>query len=233
MVVAEKMAAIGILSAGIAHEIGNPLSIVQGYIELLTDRELSEEDAKQFSRRAMYELDRISILIRQLLSQARATSMDTTPASVSTLLYEVVEAVKLQKSIEKINIEIDFKLDREIIIKDSSGLRQVLLNCLFNAFDAINENNDISKGFIVISCSEEAQRFEERYVLITISDNGAGMTEAQLISAFDPFFTTKSQGRGTGLGLFVSYAVIKTMKGRMWLESSLGNGTMVHIEIPI
>ncbi len=230
-IVAEKMAAVGLLSAGIAHEIGNPLSIIQGYIELLADRGLADEEAMQFSERALHELDRVSVLIQQLLNYARATSKDTVPASLTTLLSETIEAVQFQKHCGIIIFDTEFHLDREILVGDSSGLRQVTLNCLLNAVDAINDNDEQQSGRIVVTCSHVSRKNDAEGVLITISDNGSGMTETELLSAFDPFYTTKRQGHGTGLGLFVSYAIVEAMKGKMWLESTPGKGTDVHIEL--
>ncbi len=230
MILSEKMAAIGLLSAGIAHEIGNPLSIVQGYIELLADRSLSDEETSLFSEKALHELDRVSTLIRKLLNHARTSSTDIVPALLTEILWESIEAVKAQKHDKEILFETNFQLDKEIVISDSLGLRQVLLNCLFNSLDAIRNKEDQDDNRIVVACSIDSQKHESEKVLITISDNGIGMTETERMSAFDPFFTTKIQGRGTGLGLFVSYANIEAMKGRIWIESSPGTGTVVYIE---
>lgn len=229
MIIAEKMAAVGLLSAGIAHEIGNPLSIIQGYIELLADRDLSENEAKQFSERAIYEISRVDALIRQLLNYARANPKDIVPASVKTILSEVIDDVKVNSNSRGINFVTDIQLNREIIVRDSSGLRQVIINCILNAIDAINDRDGYHEGVIEVYCAEK----NERSIKIRIRDNGVGMTETQLLSAFDPFFTTKSKVRGTGLGLFVSYAIIKAIKGNMWLDSSPGKGTMVHLELNI
>lgn len=224
IIIAEKMAAVGLLSAGIAHEIGNPLCIVQGYIELLANNELSPNERKQFSERALSEIDRVDGLIRQLLNYARTNPKDIVNASVTSTLREVVDAVKVNSNSQDIMFISDVKLSREVGVRDGSGLRQVLINCLFNAIDAIREKNN-KDGTIEISCSE----IDQDRISIKIRDNGIGMTSDQVLSAFDPFYTTKDRVRGSGLGLFVSYSIIKAAKGNMWLDSLPGHGTTVHL----
>ncbi len=233
MIIAEKMAAVGLLSAGIAHEIGNPLSIVHGYVEMLADRELPDDEAQQFSQRAIAELDRVSILIRQLLNFAHSSEKNNTPASLRTILSESLDIVKMKKCRKEILYSTNIHCDREISIADSSGLRQVILNCLLNAVDAIHENDDQQNGTIALSCNLSSQRESPAKISLSIKDDGVGMSASQVMSAFDPFFTTKEQGKGTGLGLFVSYALVEAAKGKIWLESSQGQGTTVYIELPL
>jgi signal transduction histidine kinase len=231
MVVAEKLAAVGRLSAGLAHEIGNPLGIIQGYVELLQQADVSAKDRHQFAQRALDELERINRLIRQLLDFARATPKPFENFSLNQLLIELREMFVAQYSDSKIKLFIEVGNDCNLE-GDRDGIKQVLLNCLLNAADSIDScERDIARS-ITITVSSQMNTDNEVLVLIRIEDSGHGISADQQDFLFEPFYSTKASGKGTGLGLFVSHSIIENHNGRMWIEGKERNGAAVTIEVP-
>jgi two-component system, NtrC family, sensor kinase len=232
MIRAEKSAAIGRLATGLAHEIGNPIGIVQGYLELLSRSDIPEEERRQFTSRAVGELERISRLIHQLLDFSRSSAEKSGLVDIRTLLDDLIEMVSAQQKTASVSFVKNYLLENGEVVADPDGLRQVFLNCLLNAVDAIREKGDSEKAEIVIHCSEYKDQHDKEVVRVTITDNGMGIKKDNLEKIFDPFFTTKEPGKGTGLGLSVSSAIIETAAGRIWVESEYGKGTSLIIELP-
>ena len=231
MVEAEKLAAVGRLSAGLAHEIGNPLGIIQGYVELLQQADISPEDKQQFAGRAFSELDRINRLIRQLLDFARAKPQPFEEFSLNIVFSELEEMFATQYSQSKIEFIVEIEGDC-MIEGDRDGIKQVLLNCLLNAADSIDICNHDECGKILVTVSVAEDREAKKCVLIRIEDSGIGIREDQQSYLFEPFYSTKDPGKGTGLGLSVSHSIIEKHGGRMWIEGEEGKGAVVSIEIP-
>ncbi len=233
MLRAEKLAAVGRLSAGLAHEIGNPIGIVQGYLELLENADLSPDERLQFSRRAVSELQRISNLIQQLLNFARTSSQELEPVAVQALLDELVGVLATQKKDAQVEFVRECAGQDDIIVANAIELRQVFLNCLLNAFDSIEEMGNGYAGRLTLTCRCIGNAKGKPLVRVTIADNGIGIKEKHLETIFDPFFTTKPPGKGTGLGLSVSHAIIEAAGGRIWAESSGVSGAAIIIELPV
>jgi C4-dicarboxylate-specific signal transduction histidine kinase len=227
----EKFAAVGRLSAGLAHEIGNPLGIIQGYLELLERDDLEQLDRHQYSRRATKELERMTRLIRQLLDFAGKKNDAHSRASVFPVINELLEILRYQKIVEKIRFEVECEDFPEQANCSEADLHQVLLNCVLNSIDAIGEQ-DNNNGVIAISCKlvpEETGKIAE----IEIRDNGGGVKHSDISSVFDPFFTTKDVGHGTGLGLSVSRSIVENSGGTIHMESEKSIGTCVVIKLPV
>ena len=233
MVRAEKMAAVGRLSAGLAHEVGNPIGIVQGYLELLENDDLTREQRRQFSGRAVKELERINKMVRQLLDFSRTSSEDNVFVSASSVCRDAIGALKSQK----VSFGIEFAFD-SYTVEDAVGigyddLYQVILNCSFNAIDAIQDRGVRFPGKVTISSNLTQFISSQPCLEIKITDNGIGIREEELASVFDPFFTTKDVGKGTGLGLSISCSIVEAAGGVMELESIYGKGTVVVISLPL
>ena len=229
----EKLASVGVLSAGLAHEIGNPIGIVQGYVELLQQADISEADKQQYARRAQCEIDRINTLIRQLLDYSRSSSEQKSVANLKQLVEGVCEIASMNQHNPSTRIVNQIPVD--IYVRcDEERIRQVLLNCFLNALDAIDsKKGDFDRQLLIIAKKAVDEEVREETVHITIEDNGVGIAAEELEKIFDPFFTTKDPGKGTGLGLFVSHSLIDAHGGKIWLESSVGVGTSVHIMLPL
>ncbi len=231
MVEAEKLAAVGRLSAGLAHEIGNPLGIIQGYVELLQHADISAEDKRQFAGRALSELDRINRLIRQLLDFARATPQPFEEFSLNSVVLELQEMFATQYSQSKIEFLIEME-DDCVVEGDRDGIKQVLLNCLLNAADSIDLCTHKQGGKIHISVTLAEDGETTKNILIRIEDSGVGIRDDQQALLFEPFYSTKDSQKGTGLGLSVSHSIIERHGGKMWIEGKEGKGAAVSIEIP-
>ncbi len=229
LVEAEKFAAIGRMSAGIAHEIGNPIGIVQGYVELLRYADLCEEERVQFADRAERELQRVSGLIRQLLDYSRKEEGSGEPADMGDVLFSVVEMVKDQNAAHVV-FTVNLAENVHKVACSESDLQQVVLNCLLNSIDAITASEK-AEGQIGITA--KAVVIERRdYCQLTIVDNGIGLSADQGKYVFDPFYTTKEVGKGTGLGLSVSRTLIENSGGSMQLDGD-NNGVCVTILLPV
>jgi len=225
----EKMASIGRLAAGLAHEIGNPLGVVQGYLGLL-GQEASPEERREFARRAEQEVARVGKLLRQLLDYARPAQTAPALLRVGAALAEALELIRQGAPGRKLALALRQEAREDLVLADADGLRQVLVNCLLNAVDAVAARPD---GRVTARCLD-AEEAGGRSVRVVIEDNGPGIAEEHLESVFEPFFTTKEPGRGTGLGLAVSLALVEKWGGRMWAEGGRkGRGAAIWISLPL
>ena len=232
MVRAEKMASIGRLAAGLAHEIGNPLGVVQGYLDLLGQGVESPEERKEFARRAEQEVTRVGRLIRQLLDYARPVEGAPEPLRVQELLAECLELLRHGTVPGHIQFFLSSEAEEDLVLVDADGLRQIFVNCFMNAIDAVGP---LLEGRIIARCFN-GQENGRRYLQVVIEDNGPGIAKEHLESVFEPFFTTKEPGRGTGLGLAVSCSLVEKWGGRMWAESGrtdAGGGAAIWIFLPL
>lgn len=229
---AEKLASVGRLSAGIAHEIGNPIAIVIGYLELLKQPDLPEPDRAEFVRRTEAEIHRINAIIRQLLDLSRPSPGRPEWVSLHDLIREMAEVLGCQPLMNDIRLDLRLDAPADRTRADPGQLRQVFLNLLINAADAIAGREDgASDGWIEVATRLRAASREE--IEITVADNGPGVPEAQLTDIFDPFFTTKEPGKGTGLGLSVSFMIVQAAGGAIEALSPPGQGTRIRIRLPV
>ncbi len=230
---AEKLASIGRLSAGIAHEIGNPISIVLGYLGLLKTRSISPEDSKgkDYIARAEVEINRINDVIRQLLDFSRSTPSGFTDFSVHDILRDTGRMLSQQPLMENIRLYLDFSASSDIIHADRNQLHQVIVNLVINAADSISAVADNpEQGEIRISTAVSE---DSRWIRISIRDNGCGISPENKDKVFDPFFTTKETGKGTGLGLYVSYMIIERFGGGISIPNKKERGANIVIELPL
>ncbi|MCP3892861.1 MAG: HAMP domain-containing histidine kinase [Desulfobulbaceae bacterium] len=227
----EKLASVGRLSAGLAHEIGNPLGIVQGYVDMLGTLDLQKEEKKQFSNRANDELKRIDALIRQLLDMSRMVERAGSTIKIQKVLLNLLDFFSLQKRDFEIQVKTEFRADDDRVAVHEDQLRQVFLNCLMNATDAIGEVSEEREGEIVIIC-ENLEVEQEKHIQIRIIDNGPGVAPALLNNLFDPFFTTKETGKGTGLGLYVSHTIMENLGGKVTFNNLEPFGAEIVIQLP-
>jgi two-component system NtrC family sensor kinase len=232
---AEKMASVGRLAAGIAHEIGNPIGIVLGYIDMLKQDDLNEDDKIDFLNRTEDEVQRINTVIRQLLDLARPKRFEPRSVSIHALVLDMIEVMRLQPIMKDIQIEPVLVAEADRVWGDEDQLRQVFLNILLNAADAIHGRPNSVDGKVevrtVVLASDDKNQAD--FLRIEFSDNGAGIEPQQLQNIFDPFYTTKEPGKGTGLGLAVSYMIIERLGGMISAQSRLEQGATFRIDLPI
>ncbi len=243
MVRTEKLATVGRMAAGLAHEIGNPLSVVQGYLGILLASKEQPQEHRDFLCRSEQEVQRIDTLIRQLLNFSRAAKGSPKVSSLHEVLHSVLEMVRVQSVFRDIIIDADFTAEEDQLYADSEQLRQVFVNCLLNSADAIHmaaKKDEKTKGRIIVSTAVQGFLSDDQeegggavQLLIRISDNGQGIAKEDLALVFDPFFTTKEPGKGTGLGLSVSRSLVESAGGTMELQAGVGQGCCMLVSFPL
>jgi PAS domain S-box-containing protein len=218
----EKLAAVGTMAAGIVHEIRNPLTTVRGFIQLLHN-ELINNPKKGYLDIIIDEIDRANSILNDFLSFSKPTSLKRQKIPVFTIIEEIRLLAESEALLK--DLELDFSCPAEILCVyiDKDQIKQVLLNIVKNAFDALTTH-----GRVTITAGLEP---ESDMVYIKVTDNGIGMDTMTVSKIFDPFFTTKESG--TGLGMAVSYQIIRNHGGMIQVESYPGNGTTFSILLPI
>ena len=228
----EKLASVGRLSAGLAHEIGNPLSIIQGYVELLGREDLSQAEKSLFSAKAQQELERIRKLIKQLLEFSRPKPAVEDEVAVNATIDEVISFLALENASHSGLIRNELRAEDDRVVAEKDALRQVLINVIFNAIDATAGLTEMSQE-IVVSTNNENSSTLGPVVVISVKDNGIGIEKEHLQEVFDPFFTTKQVGRGTGLGLYVCHTILDHLGGHISIDNRVPAGVEVKIELPL
>jgi two-component system, NtrC family, sensor kinase len=234
---AEKFASVGRLASGVAHEIGNPMGIILGYLDLLKQADLPECDKKDFILRAEKEIRRINSIIRRLLDFSRASSDIKEAFSVHHVIEELGSMVAPQPFMADIAISIEPLARRDMVLGDPNALRQVFLNLLINAADAIALEDIPGPGRVQI-ITENIDPFEFKSgclpaIKILCKDNGPGISPKDAKNIFDPFFTTKEPGKGTGLGLSVSFMLVENMGGKIEAVDKTDAGAEIAVILPL
>ena len=227
----DKLAALGKMAAGIAHEINNPLAVIgenAGWIkDLLEEEELrGSEHYIEFESsvdKIETHVERARKITHNMLGFARRMEPRLDDVDINHTLEEVISLLESHARINNIDIRTDFCVNLPIIASDQSQLQQVFLNLLNNAIDAINKD-----GLIDVET-----RTREDTIEIEIRDDGPGVPKAAGAKIFDPFFTTKRNGKGTGLGLSITYSIIEKMGGSIRFENLDPHGTSFIVNIPI
>lgn len=227
---ADKLATLGELAAGAAHEIRNPLTSIRSSIQFLK-RKLTDHSDIEMADDLISEVDRINEIIEGMLSFAKPQTLKKENTNLKSLLYQTVQLVSNTTNKKRVEVKMNYNSKNEEITADSAQLKQVFLNVIMNAIQAI----DSDKGIVDISVNEISafKEFTDRsfYYIIEISDNGKGIEPEYIDKIFDPFFTTKSEG--TGLGLSISYGIINRHGGDIEFFSAPAKGTRVKIKIPM
>lgn len=229
--ISEKLASLGYLAAGIAHEIGNPLGAVLGYIELLQKDHLEREKSQDVLQRTQHEIERIRRILQELVHFSRPHSMRIQTLDVNTLVNKTVSQFP---PFPGKAIDVKIKLTTFPLWADVDGqkLQSVFYNILCNAVDAI-----AASGRIRILTSRRIRESSKiiggsEVIAIQISDTGEGISEEDLSKIFEPFYTTKDPGKGMGLGLSLCHRIIESLNGEIAVQSVYGKGTDVTVFLP-
>ncbi len=218
----EKLASVGHLAAGVAHEVGNPLAAISGYLELLEEGDLDAETNRDMVQRSQREVERIRQIIRNLLDYSREDAEPILePLALSQCVAEALELVRAQPKARAIAIANDLDKDLPSVEAVGSQVVQVLVNLLINAVDALQTDTPVDDGpRIDIDAQVSADE-----IVLRVRDNGPGICAEARSRVFDPFFTTKDPGEGTGLGLAICLRIMRRMGGDIRLESTPGEGS--------
>lgn len=216
----ERLASVGRLAAGVAHEIGNPLAAIMGMHDLLDDTETSDETRSDFLRRMRSETERIHVVVRDLLDYARPEAIGAAAADVRSVVDDTWKLVRPQKDFKGIELALDVADER--VALGPQRLTQVILNLLLNAGAAM-----AGQGTITVRARRDGPR-----VRIEVEDDGPGVPEGVAPRIFDPFVTTKDVGSGTGLGLAVCRGIVEGAHGTIALDETHRPGARFVIELP-
>jgi signal transduction histidine kinase len=224
LVSSEKMASLGKLAAGIAHEINNPLGGILIYSSLMME-DLPEGDSKRGDlARIVQEASRCKDIVKSLLEFARQTEPKMEPTDINRAITDGLFFLENQALFHNIKIIKNLDPFLPFIRGNASQLKQVLINIIVNAAEAMHGN-----GTFTITSYPSPDR---KGIILEFADTGEGISEENLTRIFDPFFTTKEVGKGTGLGLATSYGIIEDHGGRISVRSKVGEGTTFTIELP-
>jgi two-component system NtrC family sensor kinase len=226
LILTDRLASIGELSAGIAHEINNPLTGVIGFSELLMDREDVPDDIKEDLKIINSEAKRTSEIARHLLTFARKQDVQQIESNINDIIQTILDLRGYEQRVSNIQIHTSFSPDVPEIIADPSRLQQVFFNIIINAEFFMKEAH--GRGDLTITTERAGD-----IIKASFADNGPGIASENLSRLFDPFFTTKEVGKGTGLGLSICYGIVAEHGGRLYAESELGRGTTFVVELPI
>jgi two-component system NtrC family sensor kinase len=221
----EKMAALGQLVSGVAHEVNNPLAAIVGFTDLLLENPSIAEEAKEDLRVILQEAQRTRVIVQNLLSFARHVPAHREPVRVNSLLRQTLKLRAYDLSSHGVEIAERYEEDVPLTIGDPHQLQQVFLNILNNAYDAIQEVG--RPGRIEIATSHVDGQLE-----VAFRDNGPGISHPERI--FDPFFTTKEVGKGTGLGLSICYGIVRAHRGEIVARNNPdGIGCTFLVRLPV
>lgn len=219
----EKMASVGLLAAGMAHEIGTPLAAIMGYTGILSEELADDPEKSDYLSRITVESRRIDRIVRGLLDYARPRKPALEEVALLPLMEKTVELLDAQGALKLLEVSVEAELDLPCVTADPYQLEQLLINLIMNARDAMEHGGALKlRG-----------RREGSEVLLEVIDNGSGMAPEQAARVFDPFFTTKEPGKGTGLGLAIAARIAESFGGRIAVESQLGVGSRFVLTIPI
>ena len=224
----DRLATIGMIASGLAHEVGTPLGVIRGRAEMMQMNEKEESVKKNFDV-IISQIDRISKLIRSLLRVSRSTS-DVRLEDI--FINDVVQEISslIEKEIKEVGFKIEFAFPQSIKVRaDSNRLEQVILNLVVNSIHALKKSKEIDPNKKLIIKFETI--IKNSKTILKIIDTGTGISPQDLKKLFQPFFTTKDIGEGTGLGLTIVAQLIQEMNGEITVESTLGVGTTFLISL--
>lgn len=226
----EKMASIGLLAAGMAHEVGTPLATIMGYSELMSGEECEGEAVRDYSRRISQECGRIDRIVRGLLDYSRPRITAVEPVDVPQVVRISLDLLSQQGAFKRIALATYFQEGLAPAQADAHQLQQVLINLMLNSRDAMPEGGKLN---IRVTAAESVQPGgRQPAIRVDVLDNGVGIPPEHLTSLFEPFFTTKPPGKGTGLGLAIATRIIEGFGGSITVQSTVGRGSCFTLWLP-
>ncbi len=219
----EKLTSLGLLAAGVAHEVNTPLAVISNYIQILAKQLPSGDPRQQLIEKVVKQTFRASEIVNNLLNFSRTGAADFTEVNLNAVVEEVLTLVAHPFRTAQVQVTRNLQPELPSVLGSNNKLQQVFLNLFLNARDAMPSGGVVEVRTAAFNGSVEVE----------IIDTGAGIPQENLHRIFDPFFTTKSLGRGTGLGLSVSYGIVKEHAGKVDVRSTPGKGTSFRLEFPV
>src|SRR5207344_3365463 len=226
---ADRLSSLGLLTAGLAHEIRNPLVAIRTFTQLLPERYNDAEFREGFQGLALKEVDRICGLINDLLSFARPSRPNVAEENINDVVDGIARILETEAKEKGVEIRRDFGAELPRVWIDSEQLKQVFMNLILNAIQAMKHGGSIVVSTRLKNASKESGQ-TTRFVEVEVRDTGVGIPEENLEHIFDPFFTSKDEG--SGLGLSISHQIIQEHGGFILVSSKVGTGTSFFINLP-
>ncbi|MCK4224101.1 MAG: HAMP domain-containing protein [candidate division Zixibacteria bacterium] len=223
LIQSDKVASLGKLAAGVAHEINSPLTGILTYSSLLFKAKEKGDPEKEDLEVIVNETNRCKMIVKGLLDFARQTEPQKTLSDINEVIAKSINLISHQASLQNVKIEKKIELDLPKVMIDIGQIQQVFINILLNAIEAMPQG-----GTLTVSSG-----IENEMAAVRFTDTGIGIPQENLPKILDPFFTTKKQGKGTGLGLSVSYGIIERHRGKLEVKSKVGKGTTFTVKLPI
>jgi two-component system, sporulation sensor kinase E len=215
----EKLSIVGELSASVAHEIRNPLTSLKGFVQLL---QMEDEKHQYYFQIMLDELNRINHIVGELLLLAKPQHLKYSLVDIHRILKDVTSLLRTEASLYNVQIEANFS-EKELLIEcDPNQLKQLFINLIKNSIDASSQGGTVS---IMV------EEVKDDYILLTITDNGCGISKGRLAKIGEPFYSSKD--KGTGLGLTVSFKIVQSHHGTITFDSLKNQGTTVYISLPV
>ncbi|HEX8817780.1 MAG TPA: ATP-binding protein [Terriglobales bacterium] len=224
---ADKLSSIGLLAAGVAHEVNTPLAVISSYAQMLAKQLQGDPQRGALLEKITRQTFRASEIVNNLLNFSRTSGTEFTEVDVNKVISDTLALLEHQFKTSRIHITSELYRDLPLIYGNAGRLQQVFLNLFLNAKDAMNNGGTLH----IATANGEA-------ISVTVADTGSGIAQEHIHRIYDPFFTTKvggreGQNRGTGLGLSVTYGIIQEHAGKIKVESRPGEGTRFHLEFPL
>lgn len=263
LVRSEKLASVGRLAAGLAHEVGNPISAVLGYVEMLRTESIPPDEQRDILARVEREVERVDTVIQDLLAYSRPGRDNVQPAEPAALVEDAMALIRPQKKYKQVAFQVEVPGDLPPVLADPDLVRQVLVNLMLNALDAVGSGGHVwvravhmtgtAGGGVAWPGDEGDPAFfslgrlhevrpprdgtglgpGDEAVVFCVVDDGAGIPASEIERIFDPFYTSKEPGKGTGLGLAISHAAIDAQGGEIWVYSRQGEGSQLAFYLPV
>jgi PAS domain S-box-containing protein len=230
----QKLESIGTLAGGVAHEINNPVMGIMNYAQLILDRLGPDHEVAEFATEIGKETERVATIVKNLLSFARDDKESHSPARMCDIVESVLSLVRTVMLRDQITLDVDVPEDLPEIRCRSQQLRQVIMNLLTNARDALDQKyEEFDENKKVTIVARTLDRDGHPWMRITVEDHGSGISKEVPQRMFDPFYTTKPRDKGTGLGLSISHGIVKDHHGELSVESKLGEWTRFYVDLPV
>jgi C4-dicarboxylate-specific signal transduction histidine kinase len=237
LIQAGKMTTLGVMAAGMAHEINQPLNVIQVCADFFLKMQkrgqaIEDEDLKTMANDIVANVDRAAGVIKHVRDFARQSELVHSKVKINDPIKDVFKVLGHQLKVHDIDVTLDLNPDIPDIMAEHNRLEQVFINLVSNAIDAMDEKSsqpgleNSPKQLFIKSFAENDQ------VVVHVNDTGGGMSEEVKNKIFEPFFTTKKVGKGTGLGVSISYGIVKDYGGSIEIDSEIGKGTTFKLRFP-
>jgi two-component system NtrC family sensor kinase len=228
----QKLAAVGQLAAGVAHEINNPLTGVLSYSSFLLKRAADKPEFKDDLDVIVRETQRCRGIVKGLLDFARPSPPEKHPSDINEIVERAIRIVHAQLAAHRVEVHKRLRADLPAVNADANQIQQIIVNLLLNANDAIGDTGGTVALTTDLRTNRDGARADGSAIEISVSDTGCGIPEAHLERLFEPFFSTKGR-KGTGLGLAVAWGIVERHNGRIEVESAVGKGTTFRVLLPV